>query len=177
MNVFSRLNDYFRNLTKLYCFNFIIFRWGYTSILERVKGDSSGDCLYRLYGSRGTVPEYPTCKLADVIQNFYLARTLSLRSVGFDGNFERIAHKEFFTDGIGKLKIAFCSNIAVKHDHQCLRPAQAEQYQKYRNPNELEYAHIDRSWYHRSNFKCIAEKKTYGSNHFLKPEFQGNTNL
>lgn len=152
-------------------------RWGYTSILERVAGDSSGDCLYRLYGSRGAVPEYPTCKLADVIQNFYLARTLSLRSVGFDGTFERIAHKEFFTDGIGKLKIAFCSNIAVKHDHQCLRPAQAEQYQKYRNPNELEYAHIDRSWYHRSNFKCISEKKTYGSNHFLKPEFQDENNL
>ena len=100
-----------------------------------------------------------------------MARTLSLRSVGFDGAFARVAHKEFFTDGLGKVKVAFCSNISVNHDHQCLRPAQAEEYDKFRKPDEKELGHIDRTWFTRSNFKCISEKKAYGENHYLKSEF------
>ena len=87
--------------------NTSVLSWGYTSVFNRVSGGSEGDCLYRLYGSRGSVPGYPTCKIADVIQNFFMTRTLSLRSVGFDGQFARVAHKEFFTDGIGKLKVTF----------------------------------------------------------------------
>ena len=59
----------------------------------------------RLYGHRGAVPNYPTCKYADLIQNFFMARTLSVRQIGFDGQFERVAHKEFFADGLGKLKV------------------------------------------------------------------------
>ena len=42
-----------------------------------------------------------------------MARTLSLRQVGFDGLFRRISHKEFFLDGLGRLKIAHCSNLAI----------------------------------------------------------------
>ena len=61
--------------------------------------------MKRLYGHRGAVPNYPTCKYADLIQNFFMARTLSVRQIGFDGQFERVAHKEFFADGLGKLKV------------------------------------------------------------------------
>ena len=78
--------------------------WGYTSIFNRVHGQN-GDCLYRLYGHRGLVPNYPTCKYADLIQNFFLARTMSVRRIGFDGEFQRVAHKEFFADGLGQLKV------------------------------------------------------------------------
>merc|ERR1712050_783212 len=49
-------------------------RWGYTSTLKRLNGGADGDCLYRTYGHRGEVEGYPTCVLADVIQNFYMAR-------------------------------------------------------------------------------------------------------
>ena len=78
--------------------------WGYTSIFNRIHGNS-GDCLYRLYGHRGVVPNHPTCKYADLIQNFFLARTMAVRRIGFDGEFQRVAHKEFFADGLGELKV------------------------------------------------------------------------
>jgi len=145
--------------------------WGYTSIFNRIHGNS-GDCLYRLYGHRGVVPNHPTCKYADLIQNFFLARTMAVRRIGFDGEFQRVAHKEFFADGLGELKIAFCSNISVDHEHSCLRSSAAEEYQKYRKPDEDEIAHINRAWFHRSNFKCIAEKKPYGANYFLRDELK-----
>lgn len=69
-------------------------------------------------------------------------------------------------------QIAYCSNIAVQHDHYCLRQAAAEEYQKYRKPDDLEIAHINRAWYQRSNFKCIAENKPFGNNSFLRDDFK-----
>ena len=72
------------------------FRWGYSSNLRRLSGGPDGDCLYRTYGHRGEVPGYPNCVLADVIQNFYMARTLSLRRIGFDGLFKLSLKLRFY---------------------------------------------------------------------------------
>ena len=153
-------------LSILYCTNYL-FRWGYSSNLQRLSGGPDGDCIYRTYGHRGEVPGYPTCVLADVIQNFYMARTLSLRAVGFDGLFKRISHKEFFLDGLGRLKIAQCSNIEINHDHGCISNSQKKVYMKYREPDTTEYDFIDQTWFYRSNLQCIAEKKMYGTNKFF----------
>ena len=143
-------------------------RWGYTSSLERVAGGHEGDCLYRTFASRGKIPGFPNCRLADVIQNFYMARSLKLRSVGFDGIFKRISHKEFFLDSLGKLKIGYCSDFSIGHNHNCLTTqGQVDRYSKYREPNDDELNRIDQSWFYRSNLKCISEKKMYGQNRFF----------
>merc|ERR1712050_297644 len=96
-----------------------------------------------------------------------MARTLSLRRVGFDGLFKRISHKEFFLDGLGRLKIAQCSNIEINHDHSCISTAQKKFYLKYREPDKEEFDFIDQTWFYRSNLQCIAEKKAYGANRFF----------
>jgi len=143
-------------------------RWGYTSTLHRIKGGEDGDCLYRKYGHWGALAGYPTCVLADVIQNFYMARTLSLRAVAFDGLFKRVSHKEFFLDGLGRLKIAQCSNIEIHHDHSCIsNQHKIDFYLKYRDPGTAERDFIDQTWFIRSNLQCIAEHKTYGANKFF----------
>ena len=142
--------------------------WGYTSIIDRLQGGIEGDCLYRTYGSRGKIDNFPTCVIADVIQNFYMARTLAVRAVGFDGLFRRISHKEFFLDAVGTLKIGFCENLTIGHSHSCLATMkQLNKYTSYREPNEQELSFIDQSWFHRSNLKCISEKKLYGNNKFF----------
>ena len=102
-----------------------------------------------------------------------MARTLSLRQVGFDGLFRRISHKEFFLDGLGRLKIAHCSNLAIGknqisfflikislgHNHQCLTPNQRKNYMSFREPGAEELDFIDRTWFMRSNLQCISEHK------------------
>jgi len=142
--------------------------WGYTSTFDRLSGGSEGDCLYRTFGSYGVLDAFPTCKVADVIQNFYMARTLSIRAIGFDGIFQRISHKEFFLDALGRVKIAFCDNISVGHSHTCFRSQKAaDDYKKYREPGDEELQFIDRTWFYRYNVKCIAEKKRLGNNNFF----------
>jgi hypothetical protein len=147
---------------------FTFYLSSYTSTFDRLSGGSEGDCLYRTFGSYGVLDAFPTCKVADVIQNFYMARTLSIRAIGFDGIFQRISHKEFFLDALGRVKIAFCDNISVGHSHTCFRSQKAaDDYKKYREPGDEELQFIDRTWFYRYNVKCIAEKKRLGNNNFF----------
>ena len=52
------------------------------------------------------LPGYERCQASDIILNFFIARTLTAGTVRMDGLFKQIAHREFFLDGIGKLRIA-----------------------------------------------------------------------
>ena len=52
------------------------------------------------------LPGYEKCQASDIILNFFIARTLTAGTVRMDGLFKQIAHREYFLDGIGKLRIA-----------------------------------------------------------------------
>ena len=52
------------------------------------------------------LPGFEKCHAADIVQNFFIARTLTAGSNRFDGLFKQIAHREYFLDAIGKLRIA-----------------------------------------------------------------------
>ena len=52
------------------------------------------------------LPGFEKCHAADIVQNFFIARTLTAGTIRFDGLFKRIAHREYFLDAIGKLRIA-----------------------------------------------------------------------
>ena len=55
---------------------------------------------------QSSLPGYEKCHAADIVQNFFIARTLTAGTIRFDGLFKRIAHREYFLDAIGKLRIA-----------------------------------------------------------------------
>ena len=52
------------------------------------------------------LPGYEKCQASDIILNFFIARTLTAGTIRMDGLFKQIAHREYFIDGIGKLRIA-----------------------------------------------------------------------
>ena len=52
------------------------------------------------------LPGFEKCHATDIIQNFFIGRTLTAGTIRHDGLFKQIAHREFFLDAIGKLRIA-----------------------------------------------------------------------
>ncbi|XP_006825982.1 beta-1,4 N-acetylgalactosaminyltransferase 1-like [Saccoglossus kowalevskii] len=79
--------------------------------------DGNG-CIVRTETSfpYGTVERFPNCAFKDVVPNFFMAKTESLRKVGFDSTFEQVAHHELFIDGWGYLKIVQCDDVTILHD-------------------------------------------------------------
>jgi len=55
------------------------------------------------------------CFVVDVTANFYLARTATAGAIRMDPQFEQKAHREFFIDALGKLRIAYCNMLVVGH--------------------------------------------------------------
>ena len=59
------------------------------------------------------------CEIADLVTQFFIARTSSAGTVRMDPQFRRKAHREWFLDGLGYLRIAkerFETNsIGAKH--------------------------------------------------------------
>uniref|UniRef100_A0A8C1T907 Beta-1,4-N-acetyl-galactosaminyl transferase 2, tandem duplicate 1 n=1 Tax=Cyprinus carpio TaxID=7962 RepID=A0A8C1T907_CYPCA len=104
-------------------------------VLEYDEGDESdGGCLRRIRGFHQPLPGYNGCFLVDGVVNYFLARTDAVRRVGFDPFLKRVAHTEFFIDGVGKLMVASCKGLSVGHQkHQA-----QETYDSYRNQGKLE---------------------------------------
>ena len=76
-----------------------------------VKGFNNFDCdtfcaTLSVQTSIRPLPGFENCHAADIVQNFFIARTLTAGSNRFDGLFKQIAHREYFLDTIGKLRIA-----------------------------------------------------------------------
>ena len=52
------------------------------------------------------IPGYPDCIIADIVTNYFIARTLSAGTIRMDPQFRERAHREWFLDGVGFLRIA-----------------------------------------------------------------------
>ncbi|XP_002733022.2 beta-1,4 N-acetylgalactosaminyltransferase 1-like [Saccoglossus kowalevskii] len=74
----------------------------------------NGYCLKRRSGEYA-LEGLPRCKLADEVINFFMAKTLSARNIGFDPHLARFGHHEFFWDGLGKLRVASCDDVSAFH--------------------------------------------------------------
>ncbi|XP_043087014.1 beta-1,4 N-acetylgalactosaminyltransferase 1-like [Puntigrus tetrazona] len=78
--------------------------------------DEEGGCLTRIKNSfHQPLPNTDDCILVDGVVNFFLGRTDSVRRVGFDPYLKRVAHSEFFMDGLGQLLIASCKGLSIGH--------------------------------------------------------------
>ncbi|XP_070554747.1 beta-1,4 N-acetylgalactosaminyltransferase 2-like [Ptychodera flava] len=124
----------------------------FTKTLSVLGGDENGDCLFRKPGSHRKLKNYPQCNRADVVVNFFMAKTLSVRRIGFDPEYQRLGHTEFFMDGLGHLSVATCSDVTVKHARY-----KPENYMYYRNrkddPNDLEKS-VEHTLF-KNNLKCF----------------------
>ncbi|XP_047701985.1 beta-1,4 N-acetylgalactosaminyltransferase 2 [Prionailurus viverrinus] len=81
-------------------------------LLER---SQNGDCLHRRPGSFGPLDGFPRCVVTSGVVNFFLAHTERLQRVGFDPRLRRVAHSEFFIDGLGSLLVGSCPEVIIGH--------------------------------------------------------------
>ncbi|CAH1242904.1 B4GALNT2 [Branchiostoma lanceolatum] len=125
----------------------------------RVLGDSDHACYEKLRGWYRTVPEFPGCYAVDHTENFFLASTAEVKAIGFDPHLaqSRLGHQEFFTSGLGKLRIAVCSNIIVGHN-KTTEGVDVELYQKYRVTDKAYRNMRIRHHLFRDNLTCVGVK-------------------
>ncbi|KAH1176501.1 hypothetical protein KIL84_021235 [Mauremys mutica] len=124
-------------------------------------GGEEGDCLQTRQGYHHLLEGFPGCVVTDGVVNFFLARTAKVLEVGFDPRLSRVAHLEFFIDGLGVLHVGSCADVVVDHASKLKLPWQKseseKQYAKFRYP-----ASGDRSvsvkhglFYFKNHFKCM----------------------
>ncbi|XP_034394650.1 beta-1,4 N-acetylgalactosaminyltransferase 2-like isoform X1 [Cyclopterus lumpus] len=88
----------------------------YFSLLYDEGEEMEGGCLYRKSKGRfHSLSGYPKCFMASGVVNFFLARTQAAQQVGFDPKLQRVAHSEFFIDGLGSLMVATYSHVSIGH--------------------------------------------------------------
>ncbi|KAM7115978.1 beta-1,4 N-acetylgalactosaminyltransferase 1 isoform 5-T9 [Molossus nigricans] len=102
-----------------------------------------GNCLRQRRGFHYKLSGFPDCVVTDGVVNFFLARTDKVREVGFDPRLSRVAHLEFFLDGLGSLRVGSCSDVVVDHASKLKLPwtskdAETETYARYRYPESLD---------------------------------------
>ncbi|CAG5109673.1 Oidioi.mRNA.OKI2018_I69.chr2.g4187.t1.cds [Oikopleura dioica] len=113
------------------------------------------------------------CFVVDVTANFYLARTSTAGAIRMDPQFEQKAHREFFIDSIGRLRIAYCNTFVVGHrgaeySSKCVDNDKTE-YNSRRFPSGRSKTdllnRIDALWFYRNNFKCYKDLDYDFTNH------------
>ncbi|XP_010785569.1 beta-1,4 N-acetylgalactosaminyltransferase 2-like [Notothenia coriiceps] len=116
------------------------------------EGDEEGGCMYRK--SRGkyhSLPGYPQCSLVSGVINFFLARTDAVQRVGFDPQLKRVAHSEFFMDGLGSLMVATCSHVAIGHQKGPIQKG----YMRFREPAKSDETSKLQLHFFKNHLKCI----------------------
>ncbi|XP_002741438.1 beta-1,4 N-acetylgalactosaminyltransferase 1-like [Saccoglossus kowalevskii] len=98
--------------------------------MELDPGDEDGDCMRRDGTYHRKLEGYPRCMVVDVVTNFFMAKTQSVRAVGFDPAYQRIGHTEFFLDGFGSLRVASCKDVFIIHKRD---NAGNKKYVEFRN--------------------------------------------
>ncbi|KAG8514881.1 Beta-1,4 N-acetylgalactosaminyltransferase 2 [Galemys pyrenaicus] len=81
-------------------------------LLEQGK---DGDCVHRRSGFFQPLDGFPKCVVTSGVVNFFLAHTERIQRVGFDPSLQRVAHSEFFIDGLGSLLVGSCPEVIIGH--------------------------------------------------------------
>ncbi|XP_063043844.1 beta-1,4 N-acetylgalactosaminyltransferase 1-like isoform X2 [Engraulis encrasicolus] len=126
----------------------------YFTLDHQEGADGEGGCLSRQKNQHHSpLPGFKDCVLADVVVNFFLARTDAVRRVGFDPKLQRAAHPEFFTDGLGHLLVASCGHpeLVVGHPNR----ERTAEYIKFRNQNNDDTSARLRLYYFKNHLKCV----------------------
>ncbi|XP_069346214.1 beta-1,4 N-acetylgalactosaminyltransferase 1 isoform X1 [Eulemur rufifrons] len=124
-----------------------------------------GNCLRQRRGFHHELVGFPGCVVTDGVVNFFLARTDKVREVGFDPRLSRVAHLEFFLDGLGSLRVGSCSDVVVDHASKLKLPwtsrdAGAETYARYRYPGSLDESQMakHRLLFFKHRLQCMTSE-------------------
>uniref|UniRef100_UPI00358DF8B7 beta-1,4 N-acetylgalactosaminyltransferase 1-like n=1 Tax=Myxine glutinosa TaxID=7769 RepID=UPI00358DF8B7 len=123
--------------------------------------NEDGYCLQRQGGYYHELAGFPGCVITDGVINFFLGRTERIRNVGFDPRHKRVAHTEFFIDGVGHLRVASCDYVIVDHTSKLnLKRFYSEvhkDYLKFRYLNNMIDSHTpnaDQVLFFKNRLKC-----------------------
>ncbi|CAJ1076022.1 beta-1%2C4 N-acetylgalactosaminyltransferase 2-like [Xyrichtys novacula] len=124
--------------------------------LEYEEGEEmEGGCLNRKSnGKFQPLPGYPNCALASGVVNFFLARTDAVQRVGFDPKLQRVAHSEFFMDGLGSLMVASCNHVSIGHQPHSSNKDTAR-YSQFRHPAKSDQDFKLRLHFFKNYLKCV----------------------
>ena len=119
----------------------------------------TGNCYHRLKSDYVPLPHFgDNCHLADIVENFFIARSSTAGTVRMDPQFKHKAHREWFIDSVGKLRIGKCTKSLIEHKPETC-DGRSEKYQKYRDPKDpndkkIEEEKNDQLWFYRNYLKC-----------------------
>ncbi|KAM9813218.1 beta-1,4 N-acetylgalactosaminyltransferase 1 [Neosynchiropus ocellatus] len=139
---------------------------GYTATYRQTisiePGEEDGDCLHMRRGFHHVIEGFPNCVITDGVINFFLARTDKVQQVGFDPRLARVAHLEFFIDGLGSLHVGSCDDVIINHATKIKLPwvSQSESdktYAKFRYPSaSSDTTHTKNGLlYFKYRFQCL----------------------
>ncbi|XP_030397230.1 beta-1,4 N-acetylgalactosaminyltransferase 2-like isoform X1 [Gopherus evgoodei] len=122
-----------------------------------------GDCLHLRYGSFHKLDGFPNCVVTSGVVNFYLAHTDKSRHVSYDPLLQRVAHSEFFVDGLGILLVGSCSDVSVGHQNH--NPASdpnlakiEDQYKTFRDNTDAQVQFKLALHYFKNRLKCYSTR-------------------
>ncbi|MEE6509752.1 hypothetical protein FKM82_027704 [Ascaphus truei] len=124
-------------------------------------GGKEGDCLMTRLGYHHGIEGFPNCVVTDGVVNFFLARTEKVLQVGFDPRLSRVAHLEFFIDGLGVLHVGSCDDVIVDHASKIHLPWSKteleKEYAKFRYPKSSDDSLTEkhRLFYFKNRFGCM----------------------
>ncbi|KAG8006694.1 Beta-1, partial [Nibea albiflora] len=128
----------------------------YFSLRYEEGQEEEGGCLHRKLNDKfHSLPGYPQCFFASGVVNFFLARTDAVMKVGFDPKHQRVAHAEFFMDGLGSLLVATCSHVSINHISQNNLNKDQAQYGRFRNPAKTEMEYKKQLHFFKNHLKCV----------------------
>ncbi|XP_033911432.3 beta-1,4 N-acetylgalactosaminyltransferase 2-like [Acipenser ruthenus] len=123
------------------------------------EGDEEGGCLHQRNGHLKNVPGFPACVVTSGVVNFFLARPEPVLNVGFDPRLNRVAHSEFFFDGLGALLVGSCGDVSIGH-----QPADKSQgnemnemYRKFRTNTNEQFKMKLFMYYFKNHLKCFSK--------------------
>uniref|UniRef100_A0A3Q1G501 Beta-1,4 N-acetylgalactosaminyltransferase 1-like n=1 Tax=Acanthochromis polyacanthus TaxID=80966 RepID=A0A3Q1G501_9TELE len=126
----------------------------YQFVLEYEEGEEmDGGCLNRRNSTHfHPLPAYPQCSLTSGVVNFFVARTDSALKVGFDPKLLRVAHSEFFMDGLGSLLVTSCPDVVIGHQTE---PNKDPRYTRFRTPEGNDITYKLQLHFFKNHLKCV----------------------
>uniref|UniRef100_A0A8C1JRZ8 Beta-1,4 N-acetylgalactosaminyltransferase 2-like n=1 Tax=Cyprinus carpio TaxID=7962 RepID=A0A8C1JRZ8_CYPCA len=120
--------------------------------LQYEEGNSEeGGCITRVSRTHAPLPGFDGCFFADGVVNYFLGRTEAVRRVGFDPFLKRVAHTEFFVDGLGDLLVATCKGFRIGHQ----KHGPTNKYGSYRHPPKSDSEAKMTHHFFKNHLKCI----------------------
>ncbi|KAK3519130.1 hypothetical protein QTP70_018843 [Hemibagrus guttatus] len=130
----------------------------YCHIISTEEGGEDGDCLHMRRGFYHALKGFPNCVVTDAVINFFMARTDKVQQVGFDPRLARVAHLEFFVDGLGVLQVGSCNDVVVSHASKIkgmLPWGQSETDKAYSKFRYTNISNQNALFYFKNYFKCL----------------------